>query len=302
MKADPQVQRRLLDLQAIDTNLAQLAHRRRSLPERAELESLARELSSMEDERVRAQVAVDDLDRDIARLEKDVEQVRARKEKDENRLAAGTGPARELEALQHELVSLKRRQGDLEDAELELMEQRETAQGVLDGVEQRLAETRDKRAATEQRRDEALAEIAKEEEFKRGPVSRSPATSRATWSTSTTRSARTPGWVPRCSPRAAAAGAAWTCPAPTWPGSARQPPTTWSAARTADGSWSVPTSRACRSWRHAWSPSRPTVGPGAIPAPPATARWSATRRPVRCSPSDPSRSARPPTTSPSTRA
>lgn len=168
MKADPQVQRRLLDLQAIDTNLAQLAHRRRTLPERAELESLARELSSLEDDRVRAQVAVDDLDRDIARLEKDVEQVRVRKEKDENRLAAGTGPARELEALQHELVSLNRRQGDLEDAELELMEQRETAQGVLDGVEQRLADTRDKRAATEQRRDEAMAEIAKEEEFKRG--------------------------------------------------------------------------------------------------------------------------------------
>ncbi|MEH1169520.1 C4-type zinc ribbon domain-containing protein [Micromonospora sp. CPCC 205539] len=168
MKADPQVQRRLLDLQAIDTNLAQLAHRRRALPERAELEALARELSSLEDERVRAQVAVDDLDRDIARLEKDVDQVRARKEKDQNRLAAGTGPARELEALQHELVSLNRRQGDLEDAELELMEQRETAQGSLDGVEQRLAETREKRAATEQRRDDALAEIAKEEEFKRG--------------------------------------------------------------------------------------------------------------------------------------
>ncbi|MEV4657776.1 C4-type zinc ribbon domain-containing protein [Micromonospora sp. NPDC049301] len=168
MKADPQVQRRLLDLQAIDTNLAQLAHRRRSLPERAELEALARELSSLEDERVRAQVAVDDLDRDISRLEKDVEQVRARKEKDQNRLAAGTGPARELEALQHELVSLNRRQSDLEDAELELMEQRETAQSVLDGVEQRLAETREKRAATEQRRDEALAEIAKDEEFKRG--------------------------------------------------------------------------------------------------------------------------------------
>ncbi|WP_405105760.1 C4-type zinc ribbon domain-containing protein [Micromonospora sp. NBC_01405] len=167
MKADPKVQRRLLDLQAIDTSLAQLAHRRRSLPERAELEGLARELSALEDERVRAQVAVDDLDRDIARLEKDVEQVRARKNKDEVRLAAGTGPARELEALQHELVSLNRRQSDLEDAELELMEQRETAQGVLDGIERRAAEARERRAATEQRRDEALAEIAKEEEFKR---------------------------------------------------------------------------------------------------------------------------------------
>ncbi|MEU4679956.1 C4-type zinc ribbon domain-containing protein [Micromonospora sp. NPDC023737] len=172
MKADPKVQRRLLDLQAIDTALAQLAHRRRALPERAELEALARELSALEDERVRAQVAVDDLDRDITRMEKDVEQVRARKEKDEARLATGSGPARELEALQHELVSLNRRQSDLEDSELELMEQRETAQSVLDGVEQRLAEARDKRAATEQRRDESLAEIAKEEEFKR--TSRQP--------------------------------------------------------------------------------------------------------------------------------
>ncbi|MFE9204675.1 zinc ribbon domain-containing protein [Micromonospora sp. NPDC007230] len=168
MKADPKVQRRLLDLQAIDTALAQLAHRRRSLPERAELEALARELSALEDERVRAQVAVDDLDRDIARLEKDVDQVRARKSKDEARLASGSGPARELEAIQHELASLNRRQSDLEDAELELMEQRETAQGALDGVERRIAEARDRRAAAEQRRDESLAEIAKEEEFKRG--------------------------------------------------------------------------------------------------------------------------------------
>ncbi|MFI7427330.1 zinc ribbon domain-containing protein [Micromonospora sp. NPDC049836] len=168
MKADPKVQRRLLDLQALDTALAQLAHRRRSLPELAELDALARELSALEDERVRAQVAVDDLDRDIARLEKDIDQVRARKSKDEARLAGGSGPARELEALQHELVSLNRRQGDLEDAELELMEQRETAQGVLDGVERRIAEARDRRVAAEQRRDESLAEIAKDEEFKRG--------------------------------------------------------------------------------------------------------------------------------------
>ncbi|MGC5052941.1 zinc ribbon domain-containing protein [Micromonospora sp. DT48] len=167
MKADPQVQRRLLDLQAIDTALAQLAHRRRTLPELAELEALARELSALEDERVRAQVAVDDLDRDIARLEKDVEQVRARKTRNEDRLAAGSGPARELEALQHELASLNRRQSDLEDAELELMEQRETAQSVLDGVEQRLTEVRERRATTEQRRDDSLAEIAREEEFKR---------------------------------------------------------------------------------------------------------------------------------------
>jgi hypothetical protein len=166
VKADPKAQRRLLDLQAIDTTLAQLAHRRRILPERAELESLARELSALEDQRVRAQVAVDDLDRDITRLEKDVDQVRVRKDRDQARLTMGSGPARELEALQHEMASLNRRQSELEDSELELMEQRETAQGVLDGIEQRLAEARDKRAATEERRDRALTDIAKEEESK----------------------------------------------------------------------------------------------------------------------------------------
>lgn len=166
MKADPQDQRRLLDLQAVDTALAQLAHRRRSLPEHAELDALARQLSAMEDERVRAQVAVDDLDRDIARLENDVEQVRNRAERDQARLTMGSGPARELEALQHELASLKRRQGGLEDAELELMEQRETAQGVLDGVRDRLTTAANTRAETERRRDETLAEIAKEEQFR----------------------------------------------------------------------------------------------------------------------------------------
>lgn len=168
MKAEPLVQRRLLDLAGIDTTLAQLAHRRRTLPERAELDALARELSALEDERARAQVAIDDLDRDIDRLEQDVDQVRARKRKDEDRLAAGVGPARELEALQHELASLNRRQGDLEDAELELMEQRETAQGVLTGIEKRITEAREKRDAVEQRRDDSLREITKEEEFKRG--------------------------------------------------------------------------------------------------------------------------------------
>ncbi len=166
MKADPEAQRRLLDLQAIDTALAQLAHKRRTLPELAELETLARQLSALEDARVRAQVAVDDLDRDIARIERDVDQVRSRKDKDQARLDTGRGPARELEALQHELVSLSRRQSELEDSELELMEQRETAQGTLDELLAQLAAGREAREAAEARRDQALAEIAKEEDFR----------------------------------------------------------------------------------------------------------------------------------------
>jgi hypothetical protein len=167
MKADPQAQRRLLDLQAIDTSLAQLAHKRKTLPEHAELDRLARELSALEDQRVRVQVGAEDLDRDITRMEKDVEQVRARASKDQARLDVGTGPARELQALQHEMETLARRQGELEDAELELMEQRESAQGMLDEVTQRLTALRDQRDEVQRRRDEVLSEIGRDEEFRR---------------------------------------------------------------------------------------------------------------------------------------
>ena len=166
MKADPQAQRRLLDLQALDTQLAQLAHRRRTLPEYAELERLSRELSGFEDERVRAQTGVDDLDRDIARIERDVDQVRVRQARDQARLDAGTGPAKELEATIQELGSLKRRQTELEDDQLELMERREQAQASVDAVQAKLAEITQAHAAATQRRDETLTAIGKDEEFR----------------------------------------------------------------------------------------------------------------------------------------
>jgi uncharacterized protein len=172
VKASPEAQRRLLDLQAVDTALAQLAHRRKSLPELAEIDTVARELSALEDERVRAQVAVDDLDRDISRFEKDIEQVRQRKDRDQKRLDSG-GALREIEGLQHELATLNRRQSELEDAELELMEQREAAEATLNEVRGRLTSAQERRAAAERRRDEALTDMVKEEEFKvasRGPL------------------------------------------------------------------------------------------------------------------------------------
>jgi predicted nucleic acid-binding Zn-ribbon protein len=165
VKAAPEAQRRLLDLQAVDTALAQLAHRRKSLPEIAEIETVAREISALEDERIRAQVAVDDLDRDISRFEKDIEQVRTRKDRDQQRLNAG-GAVREIEGLQHELATLNRRQSELEDGELELMEQREEAERTLSEIKSRLSAAAEKRVAAERRRDEAYADITKEEEFK----------------------------------------------------------------------------------------------------------------------------------------
>ena len=160
MQADPTEQQRLLDLAAEDVALTQLAHRRRTLPEAAAVEAAAEAERTFAVDVVRAETEVKDLDREQKRLEADVETVRQREEKDQKLIDSGAVSAKEITGLQHELESLKRRQSDLEDQVLELMERRETADAALASA--RVG--RDKAAADLERatqlRDDALADIA----------------------------------------------------------------------------------------------------------------------------------------------
>jgi predicted nucleic acid-binding Zn-ribbon protein len=160
VKADPFVQLRLLDLQALDTTLDQLAHRRRSLPELAEIQRLDGLVAGLRDGVVRAETELSDLQREQDRFEREIDQVRTRKARDEERLASGAiGNPKQLQDMEHEVATLGRRQSDLEDGELEVMEKVEAVQGELDALvgqrEQHLAD----RAAAERRRDDAWADI-----------------------------------------------------------------------------------------------------------------------------------------------
>ncbi|MBA2552211.1 MAG: hypothetical protein H0V10_00640 [Geodermatophilaceae bacterium] len=160
MKADPEDQLRLLDLQAVDTVMAQRTYRRRTLPELAIIAESAARLATLSGDVVRAQTEIGDLSREQRRLELDVDQVRSRSERDQQRLESGSvGSPKELERLQHEVQSLARRQGDLEDQVLELMERREALDAALAAVNesvQRVTADRDDATA---RRDSAFAEI-----------------------------------------------------------------------------------------------------------------------------------------------
>jgi predicted nucleic acid-binding Zn-ribbon protein len=160
VKADPFVQLRLLDLQALDSALARLEHKRRTLPEIAEMQRLDGLVDALRDGIVRAETEVSDLAREQARFEKEIEQVRARRERDEGRLASGAiTVAKQLQDLEHEVATLKRRQSDLEDGELEVMERAESAQGELDQLTARRAEHLQARAEAEARRDAAVVDI-----------------------------------------------------------------------------------------------------------------------------------------------
>jgi uncharacterized protein len=160
VKADHFEQQKLLDLAAEDVALTQLAHRGRSLPEVAAVEAAEEAERRFSADVVRAQTEVSDLGREVQRMEADVETVRARETKDQRLLDSGSVSPKELTNLQHELDSLKRRQSDLEDQELELMERLEVAESALAVAQRGLEQARADRERAEQLRGDALADIA----------------------------------------------------------------------------------------------------------------------------------------------
>lgn len=152
-------QRRLLDLQHVDTRIRQLRHRRANLPEQKALDDRAdllrrvtAELSSARDRLARLQL-------DQRRHERELETVEARYSSETQRKYSGAITSqKELEALDAELVALQARKSDLEDTLLEIMEQLEETESLISALEAREAElTEEVTAATAARNEAATA-------------------------------------------------------------------------------------------------------------------------------------------------
>nr|WP_246247437.1 C4-type zinc ribbon domain-containing protein [Cellulomonas septica] len=158
----------MLDVQELDTRLDQLAHKRRTLPELARLLELDAQLADLHTALVTSRTAAEDLRRELAKAEADVEQVRSRAARDQARLDSGQGSAKDLQALTSELASLARRQGDLEEVELEVMERLEAHEGALAEVTKAYDALVAQKQAVEADRDAAFRTIDADAERVRG--------------------------------------------------------------------------------------------------------------------------------------
>jgi uncharacterized protein len=163
VKASPEAQLRLLELADLDAELGRISGRQRSLPEHAELEQLAAQDIQLRDSIAALEAEEGDLRRGQVKAEADVEQVRSRVDRDRKRLEAGqVSNPRELENLQSEIVSLTRRQSDLEEIVLDLMERTEAAQASHQASAAQRAQIAQQGQAAQGRRDMALAELAEQ--------------------------------------------------------------------------------------------------------------------------------------------
>ncbi len=161
LTASPADQRLLLDVQAHDTALQQLAHRERSLPERAQVEALAAEADVMRAFAQQRRGALEDARLELQRVESDVTLVEARIARDAERLQSSSS-VKDIAGLEHEVASLKARLADLEEIELTVMETVEMLESELQSAQASLDAHLEQLAAAEAARDAALAAIADE--------------------------------------------------------------------------------------------------------------------------------------------
>ena len=152
-------------MQGYDLDLDRLAHRRAHLPESVRVRELQARAKELADDLTEVSVEVSDLEAEQRKADADVDLVRQRSAKDRQLLDSGTiHDAKQLVNLQHELESLARRQSDLEDVELEVMERLEQAQHRRDALAAERVSLEAEIAEATALRDAALASLSAEEQ------------------------------------------------------------------------------------------------------------------------------------------
>ena len=121
MQASVAQQSLILELQLLDNEIMQANTKLKSLPEIEQLLHIDKRIFTATDELAVVKSEAEQIALELRRGEVDVETVTDRIKKDEARLASGNATPKELEQLQHEVGTLKKRQESLEEIELEIM-------------------------------------------------------------------------------------------------------------------------------------------------------------------------------------
>ena len=121
MQASVAQQSLILEMQSLDNEIMQANTKLKSLPEIEQLLHIDKRITTATDDLAVVKSEADQIALELRRGEVDVETVTDRIKKDEARLASGNATPKELEQLQHEVGTLKKRQESLEEIELEIM-------------------------------------------------------------------------------------------------------------------------------------------------------------------------------------
>jgi predicted nucleic acid-binding Zn-ribbon protein len=159
MQASPEQQSLTLELQLIDNEIMQANTKLKSLPEIEQLLHIDKRIAAATEELSTVKAEADQIALELRRGEVDVETVTDRIKKDEARLSSGNATPKELEQLQHEVGTLRKRQEALEEIELEIMVRSEVITARTNTLTTDLASLETLKAEINQRLTAASGEI-----------------------------------------------------------------------------------------------------------------------------------------------
>lgn len=163
MHAERSAQVQLLRLADLDAEMARVKHAAQNLPQHATIQSLMEQRQQAGDRLTAATTHADDLDVATRRAEADLVPVRARLERNQQRIDDGSiSDAKVLRGLIDETEHLKGRISDLEDEQLDIMGQAEDAVAAREEVAKRKVTIEDELRAVVDERDAAVAELQEE--------------------------------------------------------------------------------------------------------------------------------------------
>jgi len=161
LKASPNDQAHLLELQALDTRVQQLDYRAKMLPQLPVLAGLGNESTALRVEVLSATGALEDAKHELGRIESDVAVVEARIKRDTERLQASSS-VKDVAGLESELAGLARRQLELEEIELGVMERVEGLEAASRELRVKHDELQGTIAGLAAEKDETLGGLASE--------------------------------------------------------------------------------------------------------------------------------------------
>ncbi len=154
---------RLLELQELDLAIDRLEHRRRRLASGADVAEARAAMEEAEGRLGELRLALDAVAAEQRRLELEIDALERKAAADERRLYDGSvANPKELEALQHEVASVRERKVGIEDRVLEAMERREELEARIAPLEAEVAEARDRVEALEREGEAELERIGAE--------------------------------------------------------------------------------------------------------------------------------------------
>jgi predicted nucleic acid-binding Zn-ribbon protein len=161
LKASPNDQAHLLELQALDTRIQQVDYRAKTLPQLVVITGFESESTALRVETLSATGALEDAKRELGRIESDVAVVEARVKRDTDRLQASSS-VKDVAGLESELAGLTRRQLELEEIELEVMERVEALESAMRELRVKHDELRGTIAGVVADKDESLGGLMSE--------------------------------------------------------------------------------------------------------------------------------------------